>query len=197
MLISYVDLVAQQYPAQELNFVIMGIAYGGEVEAIAKYLKINNLPGKVYGFDTFEDLHPKHLAKDKNNFEATCMDGWYASPEFGTQPLAYEYQRKVLDDQGLDNAILIKGEVAADSCKKIGPIHYAFLDMDMISSMRTGFEAVSDKIISGGYVMLHDVLPKGHLDYLYNWCWDEVMKDKRFVLDYAKRTAFSVVFKKK
>jgi len=130
--------------------VVMGVAYGGDLERIAR---IWDKRGKVYGCDTYEG-HPRHLSNNINNFEATCMDYWYH--QYGMEKLAYEYQRKELDNQGLTNAILIKGLVNKDSCKDIPYLNYAFLDMDILASMKAGYEAVKDKIVKGGYLLLHD-----------------------------------------
>lgn len=135
----------------DLVGVVMGIAYGGDVERIAK---IWGNRGKVYGFDTFKG-HPKHLCPDKDDFQATCMDNWYY--QYGMEKVSYEYQRKELDSQDLTNAILIKGEVNKDSCKDIPYLNYAFLDMDILASMVAGYEAVKDKLVKGGYLLLHDV----------------------------------------
>ena len=153
--------------------VLMGIAYGGEVEGIATMWK----SGKVYGFDTFEDKHPSHLSSNVDSFPARCMDHWYNHKDYGTDELKYEYQRGVLDSLGLDNAILIKGEVNKDSCKDIEKIDLAFLDMDMVESMRVGFEAVKDKMSSGGYLFLHDCQNIGEVG---DWCRKVVENDKRF-----------------
>lgn len=155
--------------------VVMGIAYGGEIEYIAKLWKER---GTIYGFDTFEDLHPKHLAPegDQTRFEATCMDSWYHRDVYGTDHLAYAYQRGELDRQGLTNAVLVKGEVHPESCKDIPQIHYAFLDMDMPFSMDQGYKAVRDKIIKGGYLLLHDTQ---NISTVGEWYKDEVIgKDK-------------------
>jgi len=137
-----------------INGAIMGSAYGGSVEAFAKLWKGR---GTIYGFDTFEDLHPGHLADDTASFEAICMDHWYHEDRFGKDKLRIEYQREELDSQGLDNAILIKGEVHKDSCKDIDKLHYVFLDMDIPQSMRNGYLAVKDRIVKGGYLLLHDI----------------------------------------
>lgn len=142
---------------------VMGIAYGGDVERIARDIWGNR--GKVYGFDTFESLHPRHLAEDVQSFEATCMDHWYLY--YGTDQLTYEYQRKQLDDQGLTNAILVKGEVNKDSCKDIPYLNYAFLDMDILASMQAGYAAVADKIVKGGYLLMHDVV--NNIPSLMEW----------------------------
>lgn len=153
---------------------IMGSAYGGSVEHIAKLWKDR---GTIYGFDVFEALHPKHLHKDPKSFPATCMDHWYGLPEYGVEKMKHSYQEQVLKDLKLDNAILIKGEVHKDSCKDIPYLNYVFMDMDMRKSMESGYEAVTDKIVKGGYLLLHDTQ---NISELTIWRDDVVLKDKRF-----------------
>ena len=149
----------------DLTAVVMGSAYGGCLEAMGKLLKDR---GKVYGCDTFEDMHPVHLAPTQGGFEATCMNHWYNREDYGTDRLAYDYQRKELDKQGLDNVILIKGEVGPHTVKDLDKIHYAFLDMDMPKSMDNGYQAVKNKIVKGGYIMFHDTQNIGSLTSWYN-----------------------------
>lgn len=153
---------------EELIGVIMGIAYGGDVERIAR--DVWGSRGKVYGYDVFEATHPKHLAEDRNDFDATCMDHWYMT--YGTEELAYTYQRNELDRQGLTNAFLIKGEVSPESCKDLPYINYAFLDMDIVKSMAYGYQAVREKIVPGGYLLLHDVYQ--NIPQLGRWYEDDV-----------------------
>jgi hypothetical protein len=156
--------------------VVMGSAYGGEIEYMGKLWQGK---GTVYGYDTFEDLHPKQLATIKDSLAAICMDCWYEKEGYEPKTLSVKYQREVLDKQGLKNVKLIKGLVNKNSCKDIDKIHYAFLDMDMLKSMKPGFEAVKDKIVEGGYLLLHDIQ---HFAELSKW-YDKVIKtDKRFEL---------------
>lgn len=171
VILEYARLCMDKFP-DPLIAVIMGTAYGGEVEMVAK---LWGKHGKVYGYDTFEDKHPKHLAEDSNSFEATCMDGWYKEPAWGTKKLAYDYQRKILDKQGLDNAILTKGEVKANSCEDLPYIHLAFLDMDLIASMKTGYEAVKDKVCQTGFLFMHDAVPSAHLPKINDWVFKELI----------------------
>lgn len=150
--------------------VIMGIAYGGSVEAIANLWKDRGL---VIGYDTFEDLHPVHLAQNPNHFEAKCMDHWYLDRIHGTKNLNFEYQSDMLESLFPSSWWeLRKGEVREDSCKHLRYINYAFLDMDILASMRTGYEAVKHKIVKDGYLLMHDT---DHINTLTPWFKEEVM----------------------
>jgi len=148
-----------------------GSAYGGGIEAVGKLWKGK---GVVYGFDTFEG-HPKQLVPDQKSFEATCMDNWYKKEIYGKEKLSYEYQRKELDRQGLDNVILKKGLITKDACAEIPYLHYALLDMDIMESMEIGYAAVKDKIEPGHLLFLHDVTPPTHIPRTFHWFAEEVM----------------------
>ena len=153
LLFDYTSQLLTEFPDEHLYGCEMGIAYGGGVEGIASMWGER---GSVWGFDVFEELHPKHLADDPTSFDATCMDYWYGSPDYGKERLALEYQQKIIDGLGLKNLTLVKGEVNKDSCEDIPKLHYAFLDMDIPFSMKQGYSAVRDKIVKGGYLFLHD-----------------------------------------
>jgi hypothetical protein len=177
--INGADKVCEEYEKKILEQfkdnligVLMGIPYGGDVERLAK---IWGEKGKIYGYDTFEG-HPKELAKDPKSFEATCMENWYK--QYGTEKTKYEYQRAEFDKMGFaDVVILRKGIVTKNSCKDLPYINYAFMDMDILKSMVDGFEAVADKMVSGGYLLMHDI---DNLPNLKLWWETEVLKDKRF-----------------
>lgn len=150
-----------------------GVAYGGGIEAIAKMWGAR---GKIYGFDTFEG-HPKQVGEiceeskrsgGVHSFAATCMDSWYGMPEYGTEAIKYDYIRKNLDDLGLMNAILIKGLVTDKTdVSFIKRLHYCFIDLDFPLSNRQAFELVKDKIVLGGYLLLHDCVPETHIPGCY------------------------------
>ena len=146
-----------------------GSAYGGGVESIGKLWKDR---GIVYGFDTFAG-HPKQLAVDLQSWEANCMNGWYE--KYPCDELSYGYQRAELDRQGLDNVILKKGLINKNSCMGIPYLNYALLDLDILASMKTGYELVKDRITKGGYLFFHDVVPDDHLPLLNKWFLNEVM----------------------
>lgn len=171
VLYEYATNLLDEFKAPLIG-VTMGIAYGGEVEAIGKLWKGR---GKIYGYDTFEGRHPDHLSDDRTSREARCMDHWYMETIHGIERLSYNYQRNTLDGQGLDNAILTKGEVHKDSCKDLPYINYCFLDMDLVVSMRNGYEAVKDKFLPGSYLFIHDALPDKHLPLLYKWFYEDVL----------------------
>lgn len=181
---------------EDLNIVIMGTAYGGEVEDIAEKIKGR---GKVWGYDTFEDLHPSYLFKGPAElaFEATCMDHWYKEEIYGTDELAYNYQRNKLDEKGLDNAILIK-EVVTDKTKlPVKKIHLGFMDMDMLESMQAGYSVMKRKIVKGGYFAFHDLVPPDHIPRLYNYFMPLFENSKTWEIITRHDPSFMVVLKKK
>lgn len=177
VLYDYAGRLLEEFKAPLIG-ATMGIAYGGEIEAIGKLWKDR---GTIYGYDTFEDQHPDHLSYDKTSREARCMDHWYMESIHGTKGLAYDHQRATLAECGLDNTFLIKGEVDKDSCKGIPYLNYCFLDMDLIESMRNGYAAVKDKFLPGSYLFIHDALPADHLPSLYKWFYEDVLvNDKKW-----------------
>ena len=157
----------------------LGIAYGGGVELLGAMWKGR---GDVYGYDTFEALHPDQLATEKFGFQARCMDHWYDPEVFGTEALSFDFQRKQLDIERLTNVHLVKGLITEDSCKDLPYIHYALLDMDIEASMRTGWDAIKNKLIPGSIVFFHDVVPKTHIPAVSKFFYDEVLKDETLEL---------------
>jgi hypothetical protein len=164
---KYEKIVLEEFK-DNLIGVIMGVPYGGDVERLAK---IWGEKGKIYGYDTFEG-HPKQLSADVNSFEATCMDFWYSV--LGTEKLKIEYQRAELDKMGLTNTFLVKGLINKDSCKDLDHINYAFIDLDILASMKSGYEAVKDKLVEGGILILHDI---NNIQTLIPWYEKEIKKD--------------------
>lgn len=169
----------------------LGVAYGGGVQRIGRLWKPHG--GTIYGLDTFEG-HPKQLAASQGTMESDCMDCWYESN--GTNGLSYEYQRKVLDDDGLDNVILVKGLVTDHSLDMVPYLHYALLDLDIVASMVTGWRCVRRKMLSGGYLCLHDVLPIDHITGLYG-LYQEIMASDEFDLVAEHPEKLLVVLRRK
>lgn len=189
------DLLLEKYLQKLVDIkkpkvVMQGIAYGGDVEMAARILP----HGLIFGYDTFENGHPKHLAKNVDDFEASCMDSWYQS--LGMSKLDYVYQKKVLEELEVNNVTLIKGEVNKDSCDFIKKIDLAWLDMDLLVSMRNGFDSVKDKIKSGGYLITHDVDPKGHIAGLHELFYDELIDDTWTLVESVPNSFFTVWTKK-
>jgi hypothetical protein len=193
------DFVVMKYAMKALEKfkddligVELGSCYGGNVEEIATAWKGH---GKFYGYDTFEG-HPKQLADNPKDFEAICMDYWYKEDVFGREHLAYDYQRGVLDELGLDNAFLVKGLVNEHSCDQLEHINFAFLDMDLHVSMANGFKAVKDKIVKGGYLLLHDVVDKDHIPLTHQWYLDNVKTDPNYKMLSDNEGHFIAVYEK-
>jgi hypothetical protein len=140
-----------------------GVAYGGGVEAIGRLWK--PVGGTIYGFDTF-DGHPKQLAESPDEHESWCMDAYYE--KYGTELLSYDVQRKALDEAGITNVVLVKGLISEKLCGPYLPhLHYALLDLDIVASMRIAWNIVRPRMVSGGYLCLHDVIPSNHMTKLH------------------------------
>ena len=191
-----------EFTGRQLAGAEFGIAYGGGVERIGRMWRGR---GIVYGFDTFEG-HPKEVgevcefsnkAGGKSSFAATCMDNWYSSSDYGTDKIKLEYQQAELDRQGLDNVRLVKGLITEKTnVSFIKELHYCFLDLDFPLSMRQAYYLVRDKIVKGGYLLLHDVLPKGHIPGCYE-VYQEILQDGYFDIFAEKDNYLLAILKKK
>lgn len=152
-----------------------GVAYGGGIESICKTWKKR---GTVYGFDTFTE-HPKHLSDDPLSLEANCMDGWYN--KYGKDKLSLSYIQDYLMDNGIYNFIFIKGEINERSLNFFrGKFHYVLLDFDLVKPMRLAYDLIKDKMVRGGYICVHDVVPEDHMPAIYNWWYGEVMPNNLY-----------------
>lgn len=167
----YLTQVMRDFPRRHLTALVVGCAWGGAVEAYAKVLGER---GDVYGYDTFEG-HPKHLCEDEKEHEACCMDPQYG--KYGMDGLSIEYQTDALNSLGLTNAHLIKGEVSSRSWSDIKTVQFALLDMDIEGPTRLAYNALKRKIVSGGYLLLHDVIPEKHLPRLHSMYRSEIVPE--------------------
>jgi hypothetical protein len=157
------SLLMKEFPDDFLIGVEMGIAYGGSVEALGKLWKGR---GMVYGFDTFEG-QPKQLATSPDSYEATCLDSFYE--KYGRDQLSADFINNDLVSKGILNVDLVKGIIDDNSCWNLPKIHYAFLDLDILSSMKDGYESVRHRMVDGGFLCLHDVVGHKQLPELHNW----------------------------
>lgn len=187
-----IDELLEAFPNEEITALEIGSPYGGAVEVMATLLKGR---GKAFGYDTF-DGHPKDLADDPTSLEATCMDAWYHDDNLGRAGLSYEYQRAVLDEEGLDNAILVKGRINEHSFDDIDRIHFAMIDLDLIKPTVVAYNAIKDKFVKGGYLFLHDALPEDHLPMIHEFVykeiipsglWEVIIEDKKALLTGLRR----------
>lgn len=171
-----IQALPSMFPSEEIIALEVGSAYGGGAEMMGKTLYGR---GKVYGYDTFEG-HPRDLADSPTDPEANCMDLWYKEPHYGLNKLSYEYQRIILDEEGLDNVILVKGRIHEHSFDDIERVHFALFDLDLVQSTRIAYEALKDKIVKNGYLFIHDALPKDNLVHLNKYVYNEIVPDKRW-----------------
>ena len=190
--VEYLRRVMSEF-TEPIHALEIGCAYGGGVEAMARILGDR---GTAYGFDTFEG-HPKDLAIDKGGKEATCMDHWYQPHVFGIETLDIEYQRSVLKKENIKNAILVKGRVNKDSFKMIDKAHFVLMDLDLISSTRSAYEGIKDKIVKGGYFIMHDSLPFDHLPEIHKFVYEEMMKEGEWYIEKESIPGLSTTLKRK
>jgi hypothetical protein len=106
------------------------------------------------------------------------------SKSFLWQKLTYEYQREMLDQEGLINAILVKGRINEHSFDDIPYAHMVMLDMDLMKPTKIAYEALKDKIVPGGFLFLHDAVPPEHLPLLHNYVYKEIVPDPKWELMY-------------
>lgn len=177
----------------------MGVPYGGAIERIATLWKNR---GVIYGFDTFTG-HPKEIADicentiqngGKESEAAKCMDTWYEN--IGTNQTTYDYIRNELDQQGLSNAILIKGLITDKTNIPFEHLHYCMLDLDFPLSMRQAYNLIKNKMVSGSYLCLHDVLEKSWIPGV-NEVYQEILNEGFFEIYKEIPDSFLAILKKK
>jgi hypothetical protein len=173
------------------TLVELGSPYGGGVERIGI---MSNRKGKIFAFDTYEG-HPKELSYSQGSHEATCMDPQYQ--KYGREALEYDYQRAELDKQGLSNVILRKGLINDNSMKDAGitEIHYALLDLDMITPMVLAWRLVRPLMQPGGFLCLHDVVPREHICGLWG-LYQEILASGEYNLILEEPKSYIVVLER-
>lgn len=174
---------------QDITMVVMGVAYGGILEEIGQLLKNK---GVVYGYDTFVG-HPKQVAEPDSR-ELSCMDDWYSM--YGYDRLSYEFQRAELNAQELSNVVLVKGLIDKSSCKDIDKIHFALLDLDILNSTINGYLACKDKIVKGGYLLIHDAANKDNGLFLYDWVQKTFINNPEWYVELIDDSTDYLVLKK-
>ena len=184
--------IPSMFPNEEIIALEVGSAYGGGAEMMGKLIQGI---GKVYAYDTFVG-HPKDLADSPDDPEALCMELWYKEPHHGLNKLSYEYQRIILDEEGLDNVFLVKGRINEHSFDNIERVHLAMLDLDLVKSTQIAYEALKDKIVKGGYLFIHDAVPKDNLVHLNKYVYDEIVPDKRWEVFGAYPNNFVLVLQR-
>lgn len=202
------SVLTHKYAAQamndfegELTGAEFGVAYGGGIEHIGKMWKDR---GSVYGFDTFEG-HPKEIGEvcefsrasgGRESFAAICMDNWYKPENYGKSRLSYEYQREELDREKLFNVILVKGLVTKDTRLPFEKLHYCLLDLDFPISMFDAYNLVKNIIVQNGFLLLHDVIPKGHIHGCYEY-YQQILSEGLFTIIEERPECLLAILKKK
>ncbi|HUW47411.1 MAG TPA: hypothetical protein VMW36_01535 [Patescibacteria group bacterium] len=168
-------LCLERFPDEALIGAEFGVAFGGGLEAACR---VFGERGRVLGLDTFNG-HPRHLSDEPDSFEATCMDHWYE--KFGLHAVSEEHISSELYACGIHNYELIAGEVHENSISdSVENLHYVLLDLDLIEPMKVSYENIKDKMVKGGFICVHDVLPADHLPLIHEWWYNEVMPTGRY-----------------
>lgn len=176
-----------------------GVAFGGGIEKIGK---LWGSRGFIWGFDTFTG-HPKEIAEQCPDtlregglkaHAAWCMDAQYE--KYGTE-YSLEHIRAELDKQGIHNVHLIQGLITEKTNVGFLPmLHYVLLDLDFPLSMRNAYRLIEDRMVVGGYLCLHDVIPKGHIP----GCWElyqEILAEGKYELENEFPGSYLAVLRRK
>lgn len=180
----------------------MGVAYGGGIFGIGQSWRNR---GTVWGFDTFEG-HPQNEMLERceasrnsggiNSHAARCMDHWYQPSVYGPDGIKYDHIRSVLDRADLSNVHLVKGLVTDKTDVSFIPyLHYALIDMDYPQAQKDGYELLKNKFVPGGYLCLHDMIPRGHIHGCYE-IYQDILKEGLFSLVQEIPSAYLVILKK-
>lgn len=180
-----------------------GVAYGGGIARIGRNWKGR---GIVYGFDTFEG-HPAQIVEHcqytkedggKNSHAATCMDPWYKNEsEYGLDKIKYDYIRQQLDNEGLNNVHLVKGLITNKTNIDFIPyLNYCLLDLDYPLSMMDAWNLVKNKIVKGGYLCLHDVVPRLHIYGLWE-NYQKMLSENLYEVVHENNSSLMAVLRKK
>lgn len=167
--------ILNEFP-DELIGVEMGVCYGGGIEALGKLWQGR---GKVYGYDTFEGM-PKGEA-GYGSREANNLDAFYA--QYGMEKLSYDYIRGELDEQGLYNVNLVKGLINQNSFNDLSEIHYCLIGLGYLRATEIGYNAIKDKIVPGGYLVIGGVCGRWPLASLVPW-YQSVKNDPMWKVEY-------------
>ena len=158
----------KEFPNEVLYGIEFGVAYGGGIEQICKLWKNRGL---VVGYDTFTS-HPKHLAS--NDIEKTIMDGYYN--KMGKNTLSKEHIQNTLISKDIFNFILIQEEVTSKTTLDLPfKFHYVLLDFDIAICMNDAYNLIKNKIKTGGYICVHDIIPENHIPSLNKWWFNEIL----------------------
>lgn len=164
------EKLLDKFPIEQLVGAEFGVAFGGGIQSICTTWGSR---GIAYGVDTFKG-HPKHQSSDITSLEAICMDGWYKQE--GIDKITLEYITNSLLEQNISNFKLLPIEIK-EGCQIDLPqrLHYVLLDLDIIAPMKASYNIIKERMIPGGYICVHDVIPNNHLPLINSWWYNEVM----------------------
>ena len=167
------------------SFVECGVARGGCLAVMKKLAGPNN---KVFGFDSFEGM-PAITKDDISDYNKGDPSKWVGNNLSGGIENVYKtFQSLKLD---MTNVHLIKGLfqdtlAQKEIIDKIGPIAVLRLDGDWYESIKVCLEALYDKVVVGGVIILDDY---GH--WVGNKKATDEFRQKRNILSPLIQTDYS------
>jgi len=134
----------------EGDIIECGVFRGGSLVELATAAKKHAPSKRVFGADTFEG-HPFNSPEDMPpDQHLVHHKGLFAGNQF-------DRVQAMLLEQGLTNAILLKGLVG-ETLAKLGEPQFCFahLDLDLYLSTRQALEFIATRLVSGGAIVFDD-----------------------------------------
>lgn len=141
---------ARQAMNLEGDFVECGVNTGLSSMAVCNYIQFENVPKKLYLFDTFAGIPESQVAQDENitgyrNLYFECYD--LVKNNFSKYP----------------NVVLVRGAIPESlHTVDIPKVSYLHIDMNIEYPEREALEYFWPRLVSGGIVMLDDYGFEGH-----------------------------------
>ena len=77
----------------------------------------------------------------------------------------------------------------------IPELHYVLIDMDFPIAQWNGYNLVKNKIVRGGYLCLHDMIPKGHIHGCHER-YQQILKENMFKIILEDIPSYLVILEK-
>lgn len=135
----------------------LGVFKGGSIIQFATFRELleNEKSRKIIGFDMFGEFPMTEKVKSDIEF----IDDW--NSKFDNEFLSKEDLEKALDNKGIGNVDLVKGNILEtlelylqkNPYTRIAMLH---IDVDVYEPAKIGLELLYDRVVPGGYIVLDD-----------------------------------------